>query len=68
MVDHKPYMELAEGVLPFPVLSHKRGDRQHVKDDEIYQLDFEIWPTDIVVEKGETLIFEITPKNPEGVA
>jgi len=61
-------VELAEGVLPFPILSHKRGDRQQVKNDEIYQLNFGIWPTDLVVEKGDTLVLEITSKDPEGVA
>ncbi|KIX01911.1 uncharacterized protein Z518_07850 [Rhinocladiella mackenziei CBS 650.93] len=64
----KPYPELAEGALSFPVLSHKRGDKKDVKNGEIYQLDFELWPTDLVVEKGETLIFEVTAKDPEGVA
>lgn len=67
-LDPKPYPELTEGALPFPVLSHKRGDKQEVANGQVYQLDFELWLTDLVVEKGEVLIFEVAPKDPEGVA
>lgn len=67
-IDPKPYVELAEGALPFPVLSHKRSDRKEVRNGEVYDLQFEIWPTNVVVEKGERLVFEVRPKDPEGVA
>lgn len=65
-LDPKPYPELPEGALPFPVLSHKRSDRKGVKNGEIYDLQCELWPTDLVVEKGERLVFEVTSSDPEG--
>ena len=67
-LDPKPYPELAEETLPFPVLSHKRSDRKVVKNGEVYDLRCEFWPTDLVVEKGERLVFEVTAKDPEGCA
>ena len=67
-LDPQPYRELAEGALPFPVLSHKRADKKPVKNEEVYVLDFELWPTNIIVEKGEILIFEVIGKDPEGVS
>lgn len=55
-------------MLPFPVLSHKRSERKDVINDEIMDLQFELWPTSLVVEVGERLVFEVKPKDPEGVA
>lgn len=64
----KPYPELKEGALPFPVLSHKRSDRKDVRNGEICDLEFELWPTNLIVEKGERLVFEVGAKDPEGSA
>lgn len=65
-LDPKPYADLAEGALPFPVLSHKRSDRKDVQNGEIYDLQCEFWPTELVVDKGERLVLEVTAKDQEG--
>ncbi|KAH8807392.1 Alpha/Beta hydrolase protein [Xylogone sp. PMI_703] len=64
-LDPKPYPEIA-AALPFPVLSHKRSERKDVKNGEVYDLQCELWPTNLVVEVGERLVFEVTAKDPEG--
>ena len=54
--------------MPWPNLSHKRKDRTEIKNGEVYDLRCELWPTNLVVEKGECLVVEVTAKDPEGVS
>lgn len=62
----RPYPEFKDGELPFPTLSHLRGDAKDVENGQIYDLECELWPTELVIEKGERLVFEVSPKDPEG--
>lgn len=50
------------------MLSHKRSDRKDVKEGEVYDLQFEFWPTQVVVDKGESLVLEVLPKDPADLA
>lgn len=64
-IDPNPYPDSFH--LPVPVPSHKRCDKKKVKNGEIYDLQIELWPTNVVVERGERLVLEISPKDPVGV-
>lgn len=63
-IDPNPYPDSFH--LPVPVPSHKRSDRKEVRNGEIYDLQIELWPTNVVVERGERLVVEISPKDPVG--
>lgn len=63
-LDPNPYPDIKD--LPFPVLSHRKKDKLDVQQGEIYTLKFELWPTEVVVQKGEKLVLEISPKDPAG--
>ncbi|KAL4908845.1 hypothetical protein BDW74DRAFT_187347 [Aspergillus multicolor] len=54
--------------LPFPTLSHLRRDAKEVIEGEIYDLQCELWPTNVVVQKGERLVLEVAPKDPRGTS
>lgn len=41
-------------------------DVAYLKQDEIIELIIEIWPTSVVVSPGQTLIFEVSPKDTQG--
>ncbi|KAH8691460.1 Alpha/Beta hydrolase protein [Talaromyces proteolyticus] len=58
----KPYPEI-EGELAWPTLSHRRDDVKRVRPGEIYELLTELWPTNLAVEKGETIALEVSPKD-----
>ncbi|UKZ68127.1 uncharacterized protein TrAtP1_009163 [Trichoderma atroviride] len=64
-IDPNPYPDSFH--LPVPVPSHKRSDKKEVRNGEVYDLQIELWPTNVVVEKGEHLVLEISPKDPAGV-
>ncbi|KAH7134858.1 Alpha/Beta hydrolase protein [Dendryphion nanum] len=55
---HRPY-------LPYRTYSSK--DVEEVKEGEIYVVDVEVWPTNVVLEKGEALIFEVAGHDTQGV-
>jgi hypothetical protein len=63
-IDPNPYPDSFH--LPVPVPSHKRSDKKDVRNGEVYDLQIELWPTNVVVEKGERLVLEISPKDPAG--
>lgn len=42
------------------------SDVEEVKAEEIYTVDVEIWPTNVVVEKGGKLIFEVASGDTQG--
>ena len=58
-LSNKPYPEF-DGELPWPTLSHRREDKQSTRPGEVYPLLTEFWPTDVVVEKGEKVVLEIS--------
>lgn len=41
-------------------------DVQPVKTGEVYEVDVEIWPTNVVVEKGSKLVFEVSSGDTQG--
>ena len=49
-----------------PVRTYLSTDVQEVKSGEIYPVDVEIWPTNVVIEKGGKLQLEIAPCNTQG--
>lgn len=63
----KPYPDITSE-LPFPTLSHLHRDCKEVNNGEVYDLQFELWPTNLVVQKGERLVVEVSPKDPEGTS
>ncbi|KAL7917137.1 Alpha/Beta hydrolase protein [Trichoderma austrokoningii] len=65
-IDPNPYPDRFNP--PAPVLSHKKSDKKEVRNGEVYDLKIELWPTNVVVEKGERLVLEISPKDPAGDA
>lgn len=64
-LNRKPYPEIREE-FPWPTLSHRREDIQPVWPGHIYDLLTELWPTNVVVEKGEKIILEISPRDVAG--
>ena len=62
----KPYPELEDGALTFPTLSHLSKDRKPVENGTVYDLLTELWPTQLLVEKGERLVLEVSPQDPKG--
>lgn len=63
-IDPNPYPDSFH--LPVPVPSHKKSDKKEVINGQVYDLQIELWPTNVVVEKGERLVLEISPKDPAG--
>lgn len=43
-----------------PYREYRSTDVEMLKDGEIYPVDIELWPTNVVVEKGSRLIFEVS--------
>ncbi|OCL12710.1 alpha/beta-hydrolase [Glonium stellatum] len=54
---HRPYL---------PYRHYRSIDVQEVKVSEIYAVDVEIWPTNVVVSEGGKLIFEISGADTQG--
>lgn len=54
---HKEYL---------PHREYLAADVQPVKSGEVYELDVEIWPTNVVVEKGGRLVFEVGSGDTQG--
>ncbi|KAK8067055.1 X-Pro dipeptidyl-peptidase [Apiospora hydei] len=54
---HRPYL---------PYREYFSGDVQPVKPDEVYGVDVEIWPTNVVVDKGNRLVFEVASGDTQG--
>jgi predicted acyl esterase len=54
--------------LPYlPHRNYRATDVQEVKEGEKYKVDVEIWPTNVVLEEGEVLAFEIAGHDTQGV-
>lgn len=54
---NQPYM---------PYREYKSTDVQEVKAGEVYTVDVEIWPTNVVVEKGGKLVLEVGSGDTQG--
>lgn len=54
---HRPYL---------PYRHYRSSDVQPVKVGEVYAVDVEIWPTNVVVSEGGKLIFEISGADTQG--
>ncbi|KAL1611046.1 hypothetical protein SLS59_000683 [Nothophoma quercina] len=50
-----------------PYRNYYSSDVQEVKAGEVYSVDVEVWPTNVVLEEGETLVFEIAGHDTQGV-
>ncbi|KAK5105814.1 hypothetical protein LTR62_002117 [Meristemomyces frigidus] len=49
-----------------PHREYLRSDVQEVVEDTVYETDIEIWPTNVVVEKGGRLVFEVSSGDTQG--
>ncbi|CAK4034592.1 probable hydrolase, family [Lecanosticta acicola] len=49
-----------------PHREYRSTDVQEVKADTVYELDVEIWPTNVVVEKGGKIVFEVSSGDTQG--
>lgn len=54
---HRPYL---------PYRNYFSTDVQEVKPGEVYSVDVEIWPTNVVVEKGGKIVFEVASGDTQG--
>ncbi|KAB2573922.1 putative x-pro dipeptidyl-peptidase (s15 family) protein [Lasiodiplodia theobromae] len=54
---HRPYL---------PWREYLSTDRQPVIPGEVYGVDVEVWPTNVVVEKGGRLVFEVASGDTQG--
>lgn len=41
-------------------------DGQPIRPEEVYEVDIEVWPTCVVVEKGGKLVFEVSSTDTQG--
>ena len=55
---HKEYL---------PHRNYYSTDIQSVEENKKYELDVEVWPTNVVLEPGETLVLEIAGHDTQGV-
>lgn len=55
--NHKPWL---------PHREYLSTDVQSVKSEEKYEVDVEIWPTNVIVGKGSKLVFEISSGDTQG--
>lgn len=54
---HRPYL---------PRRNYLSTDVQPVKSGVVYEVDVEVWPTNVVVEKGSSLVFEVSSGDTQG--
>ncbi|CAO2653584.1 Nn.00g029950.m01.CDS01 [Neocucurbitaria sp. VM-36] len=54
---HRPYL---------PYRDYFSGDVLPVLPGEVYPVDIEVWPTNVVMEKGDKLIFEVSSGDTQG--
>jgi predicted acyl esterase len=55
---HRPYL---------PYRNYLFTDVQGVEIDKPYEVDVEVWPTNVVLEEGETLVLEVAGHDTQGV-
>lgn len=49
-----------------PYREYRSTDVQEVKADTVYEVDVEVWPTNVVVEKGGKLVLEVSSGDTQG--
>ncbi|EME40229.1 hydrolase-like protein [Dothistroma septosporum NZE10] len=49
-----------------PHREYRSSDVQEVKVDVVYEVDVEVWPTNVVVEEGGKLLFEVASGDTQG--
>lgn len=49
-----------------PYREYRSTDVQQVEDGKVYAVDVEIWPTNVIIEKGAKLIFEVSSGDTQG--
>lgn len=49
-----------------PHREYRSTDVQDVKPNTVYEIDVELWPTNVVVEKGGRLVFEVASGDTQG--
>lgn len=49
-----------------PHREYRSTDVQEVRPDTVYEVDVEVWPTNVVIEKGGKLIFEVSSGDSQG--
>ncbi|KAK3628103.1 hypothetical protein LTR56_018840 [Elasticomyces elasticus] len=49
-----------------PHREYRSTDVQEVKPDTVYEVDVEVWPTNVVVAKGGKLVFEVSSGDTQG--
>ncbi|KAI6824315.1 alpha/beta-hydrolase [Hortaea werneckii] len=49
-----------------PHREYRSTDVQEVKPDTVYDVDVEVWPTNVVVERGGKLVFEVSSGDTQG--
>jgi hypothetical protein len=59
-------VDFYDPVTHIPVRSYLSTDVQPVISDQVYPVDVEIWPTNVVIEKGGKLRFEIAAADTQG--
>lgn len=59
-----PHLSAVNGVVPFR--SYASTDVQPVNCGEIYTVDIEIWPTNVVLATGDTLVLQISSSDSQG--
>ena len=42
-----------------PWRNYRKADLEYLKVDKVYTVDVEVWPTNLVLAKGETLVVEV---------
>lgn len=55
--NHKPWL---------PHREYLSTDVQPVETGEVYEVDVEIWPTNVIVDKGSKLVFEVSSGDTQG--
>ncbi|KAH8679517.1 X-Pro dipeptidyl-peptidase protein-like protein [Tricladium varicosporioides] len=49
-----------------PQRNYSSTDVQEVRANQVYEVDIEIWPTNVVVEKGAKIVFEVSSGDTQG--
>ena len=49
-----------------PHREYRSTDVQRVEPDTVYEIDVEVWPTNVVVDKGGKLVFEVSSGDTQG--
>lgn len=65
-ISKQPYPDVKGGDWPWPTLDHRRSAKKPVEENKVYELQTEIWPTQLTISEGERLVLEVSPKDPEG--